>query len=76
MDDELLIWMKSNDSRLLEVEKSVKGLGERVGEVVGKLNVPTNGKVNPTVSLIVRYIAFPLIVILGSLYGVHNVFGG
>ena len=73
MDDELLTWLKSFDIRMTNIEKSVLIINHELGVLSGKTQ---NGKVNPTVNLIVRYIAFPLIVILGSLYGVTTVFGG
>lgn len=77
MDNELRVWLKTFDGRLSSVESSIKTINHELGEVSGQLKaMPKNGKVNPTVYLLVRWVVMPLIVILGSLWGVTNIFGG
>lgn len=74
MDEETRTWFKSFDLRMTNMEESVKTINHELGEVSGQLKaMPKNGKVNPTVNLIVKYIVFPLLVILGALYGVTNI---
>ena len=72
MDDELRVWLKTFDGRLSEIERSMKVVNHELGELMGG----ANSKVNPTVSLIIRFVVLPLIVILGSLYGVTTLSGG
>lgn len=73
MDEETRTWFKSFDLRMTGIEGSIKTINHELGEIVGELKNPKNGKVNPTVNLIVKYIVFPLLVILGALYGVTNI---
>ena len=70
MDADLLVWLKSfdtrldsHDQRLSNIEESTGTMNRELGEVVGKLkSLPSNGKINPTVALLIKYVVFPLIV--------------
>lgn len=59
------VWCKSFDLRMAAIEKSVKELLEAVGELRGSHN-------NKTVSLLIKFVVFPLIIILAGIYGITN----
>ena len=69
MDNELLVWLKSFDQRVGNIEESIKTINHELGELGGRLdNVPKNNRI---AVLLIKYVAFPLIVILGGLAGVR-----
>jgi len=79
---EIAVWFKTLDLRLSNIERSTSIMNHELGEVVGQLkgweqrfetSTPRNATVNPTVKLIIQYVVFPLIIILGSIYGVTNI---
>ena len=74
MDEQLLARLNSMDSRMGNIESSLKIINHEMGVLCGKIkNGGRNGNVtpvSPTVALVVKYIAFPLIIITGALVGV------
>ena len=60
-NEQIMNQVKSIDTRLTNVESILMG-GKR------------NGYISPTITLLIKYVVFPLIVIVGGIVGVNQVF--
>jgi len=63
-DEELLQYMRSLDRRIEKIESSIVTLNHEFGVLSGKF------KSNSTIPLLVKYVVFPLVLIVGGLVGV------
>ena len=67
-DEQLLSYMRSLDRRIERIEASIVTLNHEVGQLAGKI------KNNATVSLIIKYVIFPLLLLIGGLIGIKLFF--
>ena len=77
-DSQLLARLGSIDERLGDVDKSIRFINHELGELSGKVEAKNasnnNTKISPITILIIKYVVLPLIIIIGGIVGVKEVF--